>query len=57
MQSCDDLKNLRDDVDAYSQRIFDHSSRLAEMSNIVVSVPRTGRVMEVVYGHLRFTTP
>ncbi len=37
MQSCDDLKKLREDVDAYSQRIFDHSSRA---SNISVSMPR-----------------
>ena len=40
MQSCDDLKKLRQDVDAYSQRIFEHSSGLAEVSNVPLSLPR-----------------
>ena len=39
MQSCDDLKKLRQDVDVFSQRIFEQSSRLAEVSNILVSLP------------------
>jgi len=41
MESCADLKKLRENFDDYSQRIFDHSSRLAEISNIAVSKPRT----------------
>ena len=40
MESCVDLKKLRENVDAYSQRIFYHSSRLAKISNITISKPR-----------------
>ena len=40
MESCVDLKKLRENVDAYSQRIFDHSSRLAKISNISISKSR-----------------
>ena len=36
MESCVDLEKLRENVDAYSQRIFDHSSRLAKISNITI---------------------
>ena len=35
-----DLKNQRENIDAYSQRIFDHSSRLAKIANITISEPR-----------------
>ena len=40
MESCSELKKLREDVDKYSQRIFSHSFRLAEASNIPVILPR-----------------
>ena len=40
MESCSELKKLREDVDSYSQRIFSHSSRIAEVSNIPVTLPR-----------------
>ena len=40
MPSCDDVKKLRQDVDAYSHRMFELSSRLAKVSSIPVSLPR-----------------
>ncbi len=36
LQSCTELKALREDTDAYSKRIFDHCFRLAEKSSISV---------------------
>ncbi len=40
LQSCKELKALREDIDAYSKRIFDHCCRLAEKSSFSVTVPR-----------------
>ena len=40
LQSCKELKVLREDIDAYSKHIFYHCCRLAEKSGISVSVPR-----------------
>ena len=37
MESCVDLEKLIENFDVYSQHIFDHSSRLAKISNITVS--------------------
>ena len=39
-QSCTELKALRENIDAYSLRIFQHSSRIAEQSGVVVAMPR-----------------
>jgi len=40
MQCCTELKVLRENIDDYSKRIYDHSCRLAEKSGIPVSMPR-----------------
>ena len=40
-ECCKELKREREDIEHYSQRIFQHSSRLAEKSHITVSMPRT----------------
>ena len=41
MECCDELKTIRKNVDSFSQRIFDHSKRIAEASEITVSMPRS----------------
>ena len=33
MQCCEELKIVREDIDSYSQRIFQHSCRVAEHSD------------------------
>ena len=43
MKCCEELKLLRQNIDAYSQRIYNHSCRLAEKSNIPVSTPRVSQ--------------
>ena len=43
-QCCSDLRELRANVDDYADRIFQHSSRLAEHSGIAVAKPRVTRV-------------
>ena len=43
MESCSELKKLREDVDNYSERIFAHSSRIAAQSGIDVSMSRVSR--------------
>ena len=40
MESCKELESVRKDVDNFSKRIFDHSSRIAEISGVSVSMPR-----------------
>lgn len=40
MDCCGELKKLRENVDNYSQRIFQHSMRIAEQSDISVLIPR-----------------
>ncbi len=40
MECCSELKSLREDIDGYFKRIFDYSCRLADKSNIAVSMPR-----------------
>ena len=42
-QARKDLDNLRTTVDDYSHRIFEHSSRTAEKSNITISMPRISK--------------
>ena len=39
MESCKELESVRKDVDNFSKRIFDHSSRIAEISRVSVSMP------------------
>ena len=46
MQCCEDLKKVREDIEAYSQRIYLHSCRIAEKSGIFVSIPRTVRCQQ-----------
>ena len=41
MQCCEDLKKVREDIEAYSQRIYLHNCIIAEKSGIFVSMPRT----------------
>ena len=43
MECCDKLKTIRKNVDSFSQRIFDHSKRIAEASEITVSMPRVSK--------------
>ena len=43
MQCCNELKALREDINGYSKRIFDHGCRLAEKSGIPVSMPRVSQ--------------
>ncbi len=38
---CTELKSEREDIDSYSGRVFRHSSRLAQQSNIQIQKPRT----------------
>ena len=40
MECCRELKGVRNDVDGFSNRIFQHNSRIAEISGISVSMPR-----------------
>ena len=40
MESYKELESVRKDVDNFSKRIFDHSSRIAEISGVSVSMPR-----------------
>lgn len=37
------MKQEREDIEHYSQRIFQHSSRLAQKSQISISMPRIGQ--------------
>ena len=46
MQCCEDLKKVREDIEAYSQRIYLHSCRIVEKSGIFVSIPRTVRCQQ-----------
>ena len=46
MQCCEDLKKVREDIEAYSQRIYLHSCRIAEKSGIFVSMPRKVRCQQ-----------
>ena len=39
MECCRELKGVRNDVDGFSNRIFQHSSRIVEISGISVSMP------------------
>ena len=43
MECCNELKRVREDIDNYSQRTFEHSSRIAEKSNIPISMPRVSK--------------
>ena len=43
MQCCEELKTVRVDIDSYSQRIFQHSCRIAEHSDISISMPRVSQ--------------
>ena len=40
MECCRELKGMRNDVGGFSNRIFQHNSRIAEISGISVSMPR-----------------
>ena len=40
MECCRKLKGVRNDVDGFSNHIFQYSSRIAETSGISVSMPR-----------------
>ena len=40
MESCEELESVRNDVDSFSKRIFDHSVRIAKVSGVSVSMPR-----------------
>ena len=40
MECCRELKGVRNDVDGFSNHIFQHSSRIADISGISVSMPR-----------------
>ena len=40
MECCREVKDVRNDVDGFSNRIFQHSSRIAEISVISVTMPR-----------------
>ena len=46
MQCCEDLKKVREDIEAYSKRIYLHSCRIAEKSGIFVSMPQTVRCQQ-----------
>ena len=46
MQCCEDLKKMREDIEAYSQHIYLHRCRIAEKSGIFVSMPRTIRCQQ-----------
>ena len=39
MECCRELTGVRNDVDGFSNHIFQHSSRIAEISDISVSMP------------------
>ena len=43
MECCRESKGVRNDVDGFSNRIFQHSSRIAEISGISVSMPHVSR--------------
>ena len=43
MECCNELKRVREDIDNYSQRAFEHSSRIAEKSNIPISMPSVSK--------------
>ena len=38
-ESCKIMQSLRSDVDDYSQRIFQHSCRIADRSGIIATMP------------------
>ena len=40
------LKRVREDIENYSQRIFEHSSGIAEKSNIAISIPRVSKCQQ-----------
>ena len=44
-QCCEQLQSLRSDVDEYSQRIFQHSCRIADHSGIVITISISHRQM------------
>ena len=46
MECCEDLKKVREDIEAYSKRIYLHSCRIAEKLGIFVSMPRTVRCQQ-----------
>ena len=46
MECCSELKRVREDIENYSQRIFEHSSGIAEKSNIAISMPRLSKCQQ-----------
>lgn len=43
MECCEELKMIRQNIDSFSNQIFDHSKRIANASEIIVSMPRVSR--------------
>ena len=46
MECCSELKRVREDIENYSQRIFEHSSGMAEKSKIALSMPRVSKCQQ-----------
>ena len=43
MECCSELKRVREDIENYSQHSFEHSSGIAEKSNVAISMPRVSK--------------
>ena len=43
IKCCDELKQVRENINAYSKRIFEHTSKIAEISEIDISMPRLSK--------------
>ena len=46
MECCSELKRVREDIENYSQRSFEHSSEIAEKSNVAISMPRVSKCQQ-----------
>ena len=55
MQCCEELKTVRVDIDSYLQHIFEHSRRIAEHSDISISMPRVSQRQQSFKPDLQLT--
>lgn len=43
MECCKELATIRNNIDGFCKRVFEHSKRIAETSGIIISMPRISK--------------
>ena len=56
MECCKKLKTLRQDIDGYAKRIYEHGVRIADVSGITVSMPRISKDYNNLKAYLSYLT-